>query len=182
MTIVLTPSPQQPPCTLTSKLAGGIHSLYCTSSLHNMRQTLSHDVVVHFDKFNSKSSSLRAKNHLLKATSNSCSIFGRRNYFQVGSIQRQYDNKIGIRIRCQAGRRHHRRRGEPPGGRSLSTSASGSKDPRDDKVEITLDYQFFERRVAEAATTTKNAVTSSVRQVRQVRNLKIQTGIWTLSI
>lgn len=88
---------------------------------------------------------------------------------QFSTLQRDWGNASPCRTVSQAGRRHHRRREEPerkpPGRVSLDSKYHG-----DDKVEITLDFQELKQRAGKAAEATKNAVSSSVSQAREVSN------------
>lgn len=79
--------------------------------------------------------------------------------FRIASFPSSSSAPLPIPVRCQGGRRHHRRRELPVD--------SGRKQRGDEKVEITLDFAELKQRAADAASSTKKALVSSAGNVRQ---------------
>lgn len=163
------PSTRHSLCLLGLNVTANVQADYTNSVVLRGHDCLAHFHVNH-QKLSSQSSirGLRVCDLLPNPIIHPCS-----GLLQFSSLQRDWGSVRLCRTVSQAGRRHHRRREEPerrpPGRVSLDPKYRG-----DDKVEITLDFQELKQRAGKAAESTKNALSSSVSQAREVRNTKHQ--------
>lgn len=152
-----------------SNVTANVQTNYTNSVLLRKHDCLA-QFPVNYQKLSSQSSikGLRVCDLLPNPIIHPCS-----GLLQFSRLQRNWGNARPCRTVSQAGRRHHRRREEPerkpPGRVSIDSKYRG-----DDKVEITLDFQELKQRAGKAAESTKNALSSSVSQAREVSNTKHQ--------
>jgi hypothetical protein len=109
-----------------------------------------------------------------------CSVLARFGSSNGAGKLRNFGHGTPLGVCSQAGRRHHRRKGEIAG-RSWNRNSFASKDRGDDKVEINIDLEEIKQKAGDAVAAAKNALQTSFHHAEQVSMLSFVSGFQCVS-